>query len=103
LKSIRFRVRINDVDAKTGTPGNDILQSSVIVESMIRKGWIEFDLSAFNLVVSRPFFVTFEQLTTTEDRAAITNGYQKFMREHPDRVKYDTVVFEGKKEVRELF
>lgn len=100
LKSCRFRVRINEVDEKTGLPGSDLLQKSVIVESSRKSGWLEFDLSSLNMIVSQPFFVTFEQLTTKDDRVAIASGYRKFIAQYPDRVKYDTVLFEGKKEVR---
>ncbi|GHN03009.1 hypothetical protein WSM22_44980 [Cytophagales bacterium WSM2-2] len=103
LGGFRFRIRINDVDEKTGLPGNDLLQQSVIVESTMRSGWLEFDLSSLNMIVSKPFFITFEQLTTKEDRIAIINGYNKYMREHPDRVKYDTIIIDGKKTVRQVF
>lgn len=102
LKSCRFRVRINEVDEKTGLPGSDLLQKSLIVESTKKSGWLEFDLSSLNMIVSKSFFVTFEQLTTKDDRVAIASGYRKFISDYPDRVKYDTVLFEGKKEVRHI-
>ena len=103
LKSIRFRVRLNEVDANTGQPGKDMLEQNLIVESKMKAGWLEFDFSSLNMLMSKPFFVTFEQLTTQSDRIAIANGYRKFKQEHPDRVKYDTVVANGKKEIHETF
>jgi hypothetical protein len=69
----------------------------------MRNGWLDLDLSGLNFVAQNPFYLTFEQLTTKEDRTAIVNGYRNFIKEHPDRVKYDTVVFEGKKVVRQVF
>jgi hypothetical protein len=103
LKSIRFRVRINDLDEKTGQPGKDMLEQNLIVESTMRSGWLEFDFSSLNVIVSKPFFVTFEQLTTKSDRVTIANGYKKFIQEHPDRVQTDTVLIDGKKEVHQVF
>ncbi len=103
LKVTRFRLRINEVDPPTGMPGNDMLEKSVIVESTLKSGWIESDLSSFAIVVSKPFFITFEQLTTKEDRTNIINGYRGFMELYPNRVRYDTVVFEGKKQVAQVF
>lgn len=103
LSLTRFRLRVNEMDEQTGLPGNDLLQRSVVVESDLKSGWLEFDLSDQSLVMTKPFFITFEQLTTREDRTAIVNGYHQFMKVHPDWVRYDTVVFEGKKEVVQVF
>lgn len=97
LRLLRFRVRINEVDEKTGWPGKDLLEQSMIATSIMRSGWLEFDLSPLNMVVSKSFFVTFEQLTTKDDRIAIADGYRKFIKEHPERVQNDTMIFEGRK------
>jgi CubicO group peptidase (beta-lactamase class C family) len=102
LKSVRFRMRIQRIDS-SGAPGDDLLQKNIIVEATMRKGWLDFDLSHLKFVVTQPFFVTFEQLTTKDDRIAIAEGYRTFKREHPERIKYDTVLFEGKKVVRMVF
>jgi CubicO group peptidase (beta-lactamase class C family) len=102
LKSFKFRVRFNEVDI-TGQPGEDMLQQSIVVTSSMRNGWLEFDLSQLNFIVSKSFFVTFEQITDRADRIAIADGYRKFLKEHPDKVKIDTIIFEGKKEVRQRF
>ena len=102
LKSIRFRMRIQEVSV-SGIPGNDLLHQNMIVESTMRNGLLVFDLSPLKFVVTQPFFITFEQLTTKDDRIAIANGYRSFMKDHPDRVKYDTVLFEGKKVARLVF
>lgn len=85
LESIKFRLRINDVDSLTGKPGNDLLSHSVIVESTIRKGWLEFDLSPLNYQVSKPFFLTFEQILDLKDRTTIAQGYRDFISEHPEK------------------
>ncbi len=102
LESVKFRLRINDVDSITGKPGNDLLSQSIIVESTIRKGWLEFDLSRLDFQVSNQFFLTFEQILDLQDRTLIADGYRNFIREHPEKIKFDTVEVEGKKEVREI-
>ena len=102
LESIKFRLRVNDVDSITGKPANDLLSQSIIVESTIRKGWLEFDLSHLNFQVSKPFFLTFEQILDLKDRTLIADGYRKFIREYPEKVKFDTIEIDGKKEVRKI-
>jgi CubicO group peptidase (beta-lactamase class C family) len=100
LKSFKFRLRINEVDSLTGSPGRDLLQKSMIAESTMRSGWLDFDLSQLNLVTSKPFFITFEQILTKADRVTIANGYRDFIQKNPTKIKNDTVVRDGKKEVR---
>lgn len=69
------------------------------MESSMKNGWLEFDLSHVNYEVSKPFFVTFEQITDIKDRAAIADGYREYIRKHPNKLTIDTIEFEGKKEV----
>ncbi len=102
LESLKFRLRINDVDSLSGKPGNDLLSQSIIVESTIGKGWLEFDLSHLNYQVSKPFFLTFEQILDLKDRTRIAEGYRNFINAHPEQVKFDTVEIDGKKEVRTI-
>lgn len=103
LGSFKFRVRLNEVDDLTGHPGQDILIKSIVVESSMRKGWLVFDLSDLNIEIDKPFFLTFEQLLDVTDRTLIKNDYDKFRAGHPDKVKFDTVEIDGRKEVRETF
>ena len=91
LSSFRFRVRLNEIDTITGEPGTDLLQKSIVLESSIKNGWVDFDLSQLRHVVYKPFFVTFEQILDVND----------FMHRHPEKLHIDTVVFNGKKEVRQ--
>jgi hypothetical protein len=102
LPSFKFRVRLNAVDSTTGEPGVDLLEKSLVVESRMRNGWLEFDLSSFQHLIYKPFFVTFEQILERKDRVKIAEGYRDFIHKHPERLKIDTVVFEGKKEARQI-
>jgi serine beta-lactamase-like protein LACTB len=100
LQSIKFRIRLHGVDALTGAPGQEFLHESIVVESSMRNGWLQFDLSKQNIEVTRPFFITFEQILDVHDRTAIANDYKAFVAKHPNRIKTDTVEIDGKKEVR---
>lgn len=101
LKTFKFRIRLNDVDSLTGQPNEDLLQQSIIVESSMKNGWLNFDLSHLNYQITNPFFVTFEQILDINDRTIIADGYRDFMKKHPERLKNDTVEFEGKKVVHQ--
>jgi hypothetical protein len=102
LPMLKFRIRLNAIDPHTGEPDGDLLPVSVIMESGMRKGWLEFDLSRLDLVVAGPFFVTFEQILDINDRSAIADGFREFLVEHPDKIIVDTLDFEGNKVVHEF-
>ncbi len=101
LPSFKLRIRLYSVDSITHAPNKDLLNKSVVVESSMKNGWLTFDLSDFQYLIEKPFFVAFERILTRTDRVAISNGYQEFIKEHPNRLRIDTVVFEGKKQVRQ--
>ena len=103
LDTLRFRVRVYTVDSLTGKPSQDLLQESIVEESTLRKGWLDFDLSHLAYSITEPFFITFEQLLDLNDRKAIADGYREFITKYPDRLIIDSVEFEGKKQVRMRF
>jgi hypothetical protein len=103
LSAFKFRVRIQNVDSSTGLPGADILQESIISQSEMRNGWLEFDFSRLNVIISAPFFLTFEQLLDSDDRKRIADGYREFTRNYPDDIEYDTLVINGEKQPRRVF
>lgn len=103
LKSFKFRVRLNEVDNLTGQPGEDLLTKSIVMQSSMKNGWLEFDLSDLNFEIDNPFFITFEQLLDLTDRTLIANEYTKFLSEHPNKVKFATIEVDGKKEVKQIF
>jgi hypothetical protein len=100
LPLTKFRLRINEVSSVNGEPGADILDKNVVVESAMKNGWLEFDLTPHSIVVSNPFYITFEQILDSKDRTMIADGFREFMRRYPERLHVDTVFFDGKKEVR---
>jgi len=99
FESFKFRVRINKYDSLTGKPGEDLIDQSIIEESNMKIGWLDFDLSKLNFKVSGPFFVTFEQLLDVGHRTSIAMGFREILRSHPEWFKSDTVIFEGKRQL----
>jgi hypothetical protein len=100
LPSFKIRVRLYEVDKITNQPSEDLLQHSIVLESEMRSGWLEFDLSKLNFTVKGSFFMGFERIVTKTDRELIAKSYQKFIKENPKKLKTDTVFVDGKKEVR---
>lgn len=103
LKSLRIRVRLYDVDSVSGGPGAELTKESVVLESTMKNGWLEFDMAQSRMIVSRPFFIAFEQLLNKDDRASIANGYREFKQKHPNKIRIDTVVRNGEKSIRQIF
>ncbi|MBK7869772.1 MAG: hypothetical protein IPJ74_03340 [Saprospiraceae bacterium] len=55
-----FKLRCRIVSAEGGLPGKDLLNENVIISSSIKKGTLSVDLSSYNLLINKPFFLVFE-------------------------------------------
>jgi hypothetical protein len=93
----KIRVRLYDVDSLTGLPANDMLNESIVLESKIKKGWLNFDLSKYNLQVSGPFFIAFEWILEEDERNKLKEIYREFEKSYPERVQMDTTIVDGQK------
>lgn len=103
LKSFKIRVRLYDVDTVAGGPEKDITNESIVLESSMKNGWLEFDLTRLKHKVSKPFFIAFEQILNKNDRTLIANGYRELKQKHPNKIKIDTIVIGGRKTIRQTF
>jgi CubicO group peptidase (beta-lactamase class C family) len=95
--AFKIRVRLYDVDSLTGLPSNDLLNESIVLESQMKKGWLNFDLSKYNIQVSGPFFIAFEWILEEDERNALKEIYREFEKSYPERVGMDTTIVDGKK------
>ena len=95
----KVRVRLLEVDsANNNLPGKDMLNESVVVKSRIKKGWLTFDLSSYNLKIAQPgFYLMFEWIMEDKDRLALMNQYAQFKKQNPDKVSVDTSLVNGEK------
>ena len=103
LETFKFRIRINKFDSLTGKPGEDLIEKSIIVESSVKGGWIDFDLTNQYFEARGPFFVTFEQLIDKDDRATVAKGFRDIVSLHPNWIRRDTLKFNGVKQVVQKF
>lgn len=101
-KSPEFKVRLRfmAVDQENGgVPGKDLVDDQIIEYSRIRKGWLTFELPRAYHLEEEVFYVVFEWILEKKDRKYIADTYETYVREHPDRVTYDTLMIEGKEVV----
>jgi hypothetical protein len=53
-------VNIYEQDTVTKLPGRQLLKKIMIVNSTVKQGWLDVDLNYQNLVLDKPFFVSFQ-------------------------------------------
>jgi hypothetical protein len=97
MGKFKLRVRLLAVDSITNLPGDDLFDQSLVVTSSIRKGWLSFDLSPFQLKINQPFFLVFEWILDDQDRLALLGMYKQFREQHPERFSIDTMMVRGDK------
>lgn len=91
----KIRVRLYSVDSVTEMPGKEILDRSIILESDIKKGWLDFDLSQYNIRMGGPFFLAFEWILEEDEREALKQVYRQFEEQYPERVVMDSTLVDG--------
>jgi hypothetical protein len=90
--NFKVRLRFMSVDERTGLPDQDLFHESIVATSGIRKGWVNFDLSSYNIRIDQPsFFLVFEWLIEDDDRRLLMEMYREFERLFPRRVTVDTL------------
>ncbi|MDX1939816.1 MAG: carboxypeptidase-like regulatory domain-containing protein [Saprospiraceae bacterium] len=55
-----FKLRCRIVSVEEGLPGKDLLNENVIISSSIPNGLLSVNLSSYNLLIDKPFFLVFE-------------------------------------------
>ena len=100
----QIRLRLYEVDSVTNLPGADLLRESIVMNSIVRQGWLEIDLSSYAIVLTRRhFFLAFEWITTSGDRQQIARQYRDYKAQHPDRRRIDSVLVDGRKVAQEIW
>jgi hypothetical protein len=94
----RVRIRFLSVDSLTGLPDKDLVNQNIIALSGMKKGWLKFDLTRYNIRISQPsFYLVFEWLIEDSDRLLLLEQYKEFRRQFPRRVTVDTLEVDGEK------
>jgi len=61
--------RINFYTVTDSMPGNNLLMKNIVIRHLVQKGWNEFDLRSFNVIMAENFFVSIEWLTDLDKKA----------------------------------
>lgn len=93
--AFKLRVRLYEVDSLTGMPGNEFFDKSIVLESEIKKGWLDFDLSPYQIRVDGPFFLAFEWIMEESERDELKEIYRQFETSFPERVVMDSTEVDG--------
>jgi|GEM_PF-2879013 len=75
-KVFKLRLRIMAPDAN-GNPGKDLLLSSEIIESRLKKGWISFDLNEHLLEINTPVFIGIEWIEEMNNKVNKFSAYPR--------------------------
>jgi hypothetical protein len=78
-KEFTLLVNVYEKDDITNMPGAQLLKSQKIIQSTQKKGWLEVDLTEENIILSKPFYVGFQWVSTDEQLPLIggTSGTTK--------------------------
>jgi hypothetical protein len=60
--------RINFYAVTDSMPSNNLSNQDIVIKCLIKKGWNEFDLRPFNIVMSEDFFASIQWLTDLDQR-----------------------------------
>ncbi|HLT73671.1 MAG TPA: carboxypeptidase-like regulatory domain-containing protein [Ohtaekwangia sp.] len=94
----KIRLRFLSVHPETGLPHKDLYNGSIVIKSELRRGWVTFDLSKYNIRIDdQAFYLVFEWLIDDDDRRLLMEMYREFERQFPKKVTTDTVMVEGEK------
>jgi len=75
--TIRFRLRIFDVDSLTGAPGIDLIEKDVFITEQKRIGWIKADISDLNIEIpKKKFYLGFEWIEDRQNRDSLISSLQ---------------------------
>ena len=91
----KVRLRILTVDSLTHLPADDLVNTAWIKSSSIDKGWLTFDINESVEIKAEQFFLVFEWIMDSEDRAFVTKVYDDYFRDFPEKVSYDTTMVDG--------
>jgi len=93
----KVRLRFLNVDkTNNNMPGEDLFDESIVIQSSIKRGWLDFDLTEYNYRIQQDsFFLMFEWIIEDEDRVEMYSVFKKYEEQNPDRIKKDSVSVDG--------
>ena len=92
----KVRLRFLSVDKANDKPGEDLFDESIVIQSNIKRGWLDFDLTKYSYRIPQDsFFLMLEWIIEDEDRIEMFMTTKKYEEQNPDRIKRDSVSVDG--------
>ncbi len=93
----KVRLRFLNVDkANNNMPGEDLFDESIVIQSSIQRGWLDFDLTQYSYRIPQDsFFLMLEWIIEDKDRIEMYMTTKKYEEENPDRIKKDSISIDG--------
>jgi CubicO group peptidase (beta-lactamase class C family) len=92
----KVRLRFLSVDKANNKPGEDLFDESIVIQSNIKRGWLDFDLTKYSYRIPQDsFFLMLEWIIEDEDRIEMFMTTKKYEEQNPDRIKRDSVSVDG--------
>lgn len=70
--SVTLRPVLYASDSLTQSPGKELTKANEFIKVKVKKGWLDFDLSAQQLYLDKPFFIGFEILSVSDGNGDIS-------------------------------
>ncbi|WP_156102232.1 carboxypeptidase-like regulatory domain-containing protein [Muricauda sp. MAR_2010_75] len=68
-----FDLRVRIMNVKDGKPHHDVYQKNILVSSTKKKGGLVIDLREYQIVLTEPFFLVFEWITSEENSKKLSD------------------------------
>lgn len=95
----KVRLRFLSVDkANNNIPGEDLFDESIVIESVIRRGWLNFDLSQYSYRIPQDsFFLMLEWILEDKDKDRIDmySSFKNYEEQNPDIIEKDSISLDG--------
>jgi len=75
--SFKLMLNVYSLDPLSGLPDKNLLRKPIQVIGEIKKGWLEVDLSSHSIVMSEPFFISFQWIDSNSKHPRIGLGGSK--------------------------
>lgn len=85
LDTLRVRLRLYHVDKRSGKPGDDMLNENVLLTTTKKRGWIESDVSKYNILIGGEFFLAFEWIMDAKARQVERDNFNRYKKLTPAR------------------
>jgi len=66
-QEFQLLLSLYEVDSATGKPGSQFLKERTLITSSLEKGWLKVDISKQNILIDKPFFVSYKWIDVSKE------------------------------------